>query len=102
MRRRASKADSSRSPVSTDVAMSRRRSYNVSSGRPFTYRELADAVRVVRPGPRVDLLPGRRHGPGSDPYLDITRLTRDTGFIPAFDLASAVADYVAWRATSPR
>ncbi|GGT09066.1 NAD-dependent epimerase/dehydratase family protein [Nonomuraea spiralis] len=80
--------------------------YNVSSGRPFTNGELADAVRAVVPGPRPDLLPellpGRQYGPGGNPYLDITRLARDTGFTPAFDLAGAVADYVAWRAGNPR
>jgi hypothetical protein len=54
------------------------------------------------PGPRAGLLPGRRNGPGDDPYLDITRLTRDTGFTPDFDVATAVADYVAWRASNPR
>jgi hypothetical protein len=29
-------------------------------------------------------------------------LTHDTGFAPAFDIAAAVADYVAWRAGNPR
>jgi nucleoside-diphosphate-sugar epimerase len=76
--------------------------YNVSSGRPFSNRELADAVAAMTPGPRPGLLPGRQHGPGGDPYLDITRLTRDTGFVPAFDVPAAVADYVAWRAANPR
>jgi len=67
--------------------------YNVSSGRPFTNRELADALgQNVRPGPHS--------GPG--PYLDITRLTQDTGFTPAFDVAAAVADYIAWRADNSR
>jgi nucleoside-diphosphate-sugar epimerase len=76
--------------------------YNVSSGRPFTNRQLADALRTITPGLRPDLLPGRQHGPGEDPYLDITRLTTDTGFTPAFDIATAVADYAAWRAHNPR
>ncbi|MGW4965389.1 NAD-dependent epimerase/dehydratase family protein [Nonomuraea sp. NPDC004186] len=76
--------------------------YNVSSGRPFTNRELADAVQAITPGLRLDLLPGRQTGPGDNPYLDTTRLTHDTGFAPAFDLAKAVADYVAWRAENPR
>lgn len=76
--------------------------YNVSSGRPFTNRELADAVQAIHPDPRLDLLPGRQAGPGDDPYLEITRLTRDTGFIPTFDLTTAVAYYVAWRADNPR
>jgi hypothetical protein len=34
--------------------------------------------------------------------MDTTRLTCDTGFEPAFDIAAAVADYVAWRAENPR
>jgi nucleoside-diphosphate-sugar epimerase len=76
--------------------------YNVSSGRPFTNREFADALQAVTPGLRLDLLPARQAGPGSNPYLDITRLTNDTGFEPAFDLVTAVADYVAWRADNPR
>lgn len=76
--------------------------YNVSSGRPFSNREFADALHGVSPGLRLDLLPGRQHGPGEDPYLDITRLSHDTGFAPAFDVATAVADYVAWRAGNTR
>jgi nucleoside-diphosphate-sugar epimerase len=80
----------------------RHRTYNVSSGRPFTNREFADALRMIIPGRHLDLRPGRQAGPGQDPYLDITRLTQDTGFAPAFDVAAAVADYVAWRADNPR
>lgn len=76
--------------------------YNVSSGHPFANRQLADALQSLTPGLRLDLLPGRQNGPGEDPYLDITRLTHDTGFAPAFDVAAAVADYVAWRADNPR
>ena len=73
----------------------RHTTYNVSSGRPFTFREFADALRL-------DALPGRQGGPGEDPYLDITRLVEDTGFAPAFDVAAAVADYLAWRAENAR
>jgi nucleoside-diphosphate-sugar epimerase len=76
--------------------------YNVSRGRPFTNRELADALQALKPGLHLDLLPGRAHGPGADPYLDITRLTQDTGFTPAFDIPAAVADYVSWRAGNLR
>ena len=76
--------------------------YNVSSGRPFVNRELADAVQAIAPGLRLDLKPGQQAGPGENPYLDTTRLTRDTGFAPAFDVAAAVADYVAWRADNHR
>ncbi|MCW6005574.1 NAD(P)-dependent oxidoreductase [Micromonospora sp. CPCC 205371] len=76
--------------------------YNVSSGRPATNRELANALEAIIPDLRLNLLPGRQNGPGDDPYLDTTRLTRDTGYVPAFDVATAVADYVAWRADNPR
>ncbi len=76
--------------------------YNVSSGRPARNREFADALQVTIPGLRLDLLPGRQDGPGDDPYLDTTRLTHDTGFAPTFDVARAVADYVAWRTDNPR
>jgi nucleoside-diphosphate-sugar epimerase len=80
----------------------RHNTYNVSSGRPVTNREFADALQAITPGLRLDLLPGRQDGPGEDPYLDITRLTHETGFAPAFDIAKSVADYVAWRADNPR
>ena len=76
--------------------------YNVSSGEPFTNRMLANAVRAIAPDLQPDLLPGRQAGPGDNSYLDITRLTNDTGFAPTFDVATAVADYVAWRADNPR
>jgi nucleoside-diphosphate-sugar epimerase len=86
--------------ISTETL--RHDTYNVSSGRPATHRELADALQAITPGLRLDLLPGRQGGPGEDPYLDTTRLSRDTGFAPKFDVAAAVADYVAWRADHPR
>ena len=85
-----------------DAETLRHDTYNVSSGRPATNRELTDAVQTAIPGRRLELLPGRQDGPGADPYLDTTRLTRDTGFAPAFDVAAAVADYVKWRADNPR
>jgi nucleoside-diphosphate-sugar epimerase len=76
--------------------------YNVSSGRSAANREFVAALQAIAPGQRLDLLPGRQDGTGDDPYLDITRLARDTGFAPAFDVTSAVADYVAWRASNSR
>jgi nucleoside-diphosphate-sugar epimerase len=57
---------------------------------------LAGAQQAITPGC------GSTSGPGDNPYLDTTRLTHDTGFAPTFDIAAAVADYVAWRAGNPR
>ena len=50
--------------------------------------------RVAPPGRAPD-------APADDPYLDISRLTRDTGFEPAFDVRAGVADYVAWLRENP-
>ena len=76
--------------------------YNVSNGQPSANRELADALQAITPGLKLDLRPGRQDGPGDNTYLDITRLTDDIDFTPAFDVGAAVADYVAWRAKNPR
>ncbi|HEX3813061.1 MAG TPA: NAD(P)-dependent oxidoreductase [Mycobacteriales bacterium] len=76
--------------------------YNVSSGRPGTSREFAEALQVSAPARQAELPPEPQHDTGNDPYLDITRLTEDTGFKPNFDVSAAVADYVAWRAHNPR
>ncbi|WP_112243787.1 NAD-dependent epimerase/dehydratase family protein [Kribbella monticola] len=76
--------------------------YNVSNGRPSTYRDFVDAVQLAVPDAQLNLLPGRQNGPGDDPYLDITRLTEETGFEPAFDTAASVADYFAWRTDNSR
>jgi hypothetical protein len=69
-------------------------------------RALTEASGGCRGGPlrRLDdrFDAWRRNGPGEDHCLDIARLTRDTGFAPAFDVAAAVADYVAWRSDNPR
>lgn len=70
--------------------------YNIGSGTATTNAEVADAIRAVIPEAPVDLLPGRTPGPVMDYRLDITRLREDTGFEPAYDVRSGVADYVTW------
>jgi UDP-glucose 4-epimerase len=72
------------------------RVYNVSGGVTVTNRQLASAVRQAVPGAQVELRAGK--GPGWRPhnYLDITRLTADTGYKPQYTVETAIADYVAW------
>ena len=71
--------------------------YNISSGQPVANHEFVTAVNAAVPGAEASLRPGRNPAaPVDDPYLDITRLVRDTGFEPAFDVRTGVADYVAW------
>ncbi|MCE4027270.1 NAD(P)-dependent oxidoreductase [Microbacterium sp. Au-Mic1] len=75
--------------------------YNVSSGVPFTARELVDALNAALPGSGIVAAPVEGAVEGA-PYLDITRLRAETGFEPAFDLPGAVAHYVEWRRENPR
>ncbi|HEY3505444.1 MAG TPA: NAD(P)-dependent oxidoreductase [Actinocatenispora sp.] len=75
--------------------------YNVSSGRPYTRPELTDALRAAVPGGGAEPEPGHQDT-GPAPYMDISRLTAETGFTPDFDVAGAVAHYLAWRADNPR
>ncbi|MBP2708185.1 NAD(P)-dependent oxidoreductase [Microbispora sp. RL4-1S] len=71
--------------------------YNVGAGHATKNREVAAAVKAVVPDAVIDLPAGRDpDGPGDDVVLDITRLRRDTGYEPAYDLERAVTDYVDW------
>ena len=72
--------------------------YNVSSGRPVAHHEFAAALEAAVPGAHVAVTPGGQQAP----YLDITRLTADTGFTPSSDVTTAVADFVGWLADNPR
>jgi nucleoside-diphosphate-sugar epimerase len=66
--------------------------YNISTGRPATNRDFADALRALDPEAHIELLPGGESGP----FLDVDRLMTDTGFASSYDVASAVADYHEW------
>ena len=70
------------------------RTYNVASGRfRDTNAEVLDAIRATVP--QFDYrLPDGSSGPAR--WLDIGRLTADTGFTPEWDTERAAADYVEW------
>jgi UDP-glucose 4-epimerase len=71
--------------------------YNVATGRATTYGQIADAIRTIIPGARIELPAGRNpDGPGYDYYLDITRIHADTGYQPGYGTERAVADYIGW------
>ncbi|MDF2963035.1 MAG: putative short-chain dehydrogenase [Paenibacillus sp.] len=79
--------------------------YNVSGGSGYSLMELAEAVAGTIPGTEV-LLTGEqsedalfaKQGSRAG-RLDIARLTSGTGFVPAYNLKSGVADYVKWLET---
>ena len=73
------------------------RTYNVACGRVTTNAELAAAIGAAIPAAPVALRDGRDPaGVGRDIYLDISRLSQDTGFRPGYGTAAAVADYIGW------
>jgi UDP-glucose 4-epimerase len=73
------------------------RTYNVASGRLTTNAEVVAAIGQAVPGFRCEL-PERGPEDGPDPslYLDISRVSRDAGYQPAWDTGRAVADYIGW------
>ncbi|MGH3257531.1 MAG: NAD-dependent epimerase/dehydratase family protein [Streptosporangiaceae bacterium] len=73
------------------------RTYNIASGQVMTNREVAAAVFRLVPDARIELPEGRSPaGSGQGICLDISSLRQDTGYQPAYDTQSAVADYLAW------
>jgi UDP-glucose 4-epimerase len=71
--------------------------YNIGSGRVTTYSEVVAAIRDHVPEARFTVTDGRNpHGEPADPFLDLTRIHQDTGYEPAYDIKTGVADYVAW------
>ena len=72
------------------------RVYNVGSGKAASNAQLREAVLKAVPGVRITLQTGRSAGYRPDAYLDLGRITADTGYKPEFTLENGVADYVAW------
>jgi UDP-glucose 4-epimerase len=75
------------------------RIYNVGSGRATSNRELgAAAGQANPPGSIVFPAGGGSAGRSRNEYLDLSRITADTGYRPKWDVAKAIPDYVAWLA----
>jgi UDP-glucose 4-epimerase len=73
------------------------RVYNVGAARATSIAEILTAAQAIAPNLAIDLKPGRRdalHGP--DNYMTGDAIARDTGYVPAYDLRTAIADYAAW------
>jgi UDP-glucose 4-epimerase len=69
------------------------RTYNVASGHATTNAEVGAAIRRAVPEAQVDLPSG---GETRQAWLDITRLSEDTGYAPVWDTDRAASDYIAW------
>ncbi|HLZ72612.1 MAG TPA: NAD(P)-dependent oxidoreductase [Dehalococcoidia bacterium] len=77
------------------------RVYNVGAGRATRNGDLVDSVNAAVPGTNLAIPAG--HGPQPRPhaYMEIGRLRADTGFESAYDVHSAIADYVEWLRNHP-
>ncbi len=72
------------------------RVYNISRGETVTAQDLVDAVRKAKPGFDAALQPGASSHYRPNAYLANERLTNATPWRPAYDIDSAIADYIAW------
>jgi UDP-glucose 4-epimerase len=75
--------------------------YNLSGGRTVTNKELAEAVKRQVPAAEIIMKPGKGPSWRPDPCMDLTHIQQDTGFQPAYDVNSGMADYVAWLGVNP-
>ena len=73
------------------------RVYNVGAGRATSLAEVLAAAQRVSPELSIALKPGRRSDAfGSSNFMTAAAIARDTGYAPAFDITTAVADYADW------
>ncbi len=72
------------------------RIYNVGTGKAASNAQLREAVLKAVPGVRIVLQAGKSAGYRSNAYLDLGRISADTGYKPEFTMETGVADYVAW------
>lgn len=69
--------------------------YNIGGGRATSNNEVIASIRAAVPGFAIELPPGNTAGHPSDPYMDLGRLSSDTGFEPRYSLDDGIREYVA-------
>lgn len=76
---------------------------NIGSGRPVTVREIVATIADVLGCTDRVKFGARPDNPTDPPFIcaDTRRLVEATGFAPRFDLASGLADTIAWRRAHP-
>ena len=73
--------------------------FHIGSGRTYTLKDFADAVRTVIPGAEIEVGPGldpRGMGPLAYYALDISRARRELGYEPQYPPEAAVRDWLEW------
>ncbi len=79
----------------------RHRVYNIGSGLPVRADAIVAATRKAVPGFDVKLAPGSRPGGRTNVYMDISRVRRDAGYEPQYDIDRGIGDYVSWLKNHP-
>ena len=73
--------------------------FHIGSGRTYTLKDFADAVRAVIPEAEIEVGPGldpRGMGPLAYYALDISRARRELGYEPQYPPEAAVRDWLEW------
>jgi UDP-glucose 4-epimerase len=73
--------------------------FHIGSGRGYTIKEFAAAVKQVYPKAAIEVGAGldpRGYGPTGYYIFDISRARKELGYSPQFDLAAAVKDWTTW------
>ena len=77
------------------------RIYNIGAGRPTQNRDLVAAVNKAVPDACMSLPDGPISRDGGA-FMDISRIERDTGYKPEYDVESGITEYVRWLRTNPQ
>ena len=77
--------------------------YNVGSGRATSLKETLEAIQAAIPGASCKaMVPGASPTKHPDPYMDLSRITGDTGYEPGYDVKRGFAEYIDWLRHNPQ
>lgn len=84
-----------------DSSSLQQRAFNISSGKVYTWAQVADLIRGLVPGSEITIGPGLlelRPGIPDDirGVLDISRAREELGFTPRYDMIDGLKDYMEW------
>jgi UDP-glucose 4-epimerase len=69
--------------------------YNVGSGKATSTKRIFEAVKKIIPGAQCSALkPGRSGAMPVNPVMDLSRIRKDVGYEPEYDIDSGMAAYV--------
>jgi UDP-glucose 4-epimerase len=79
------------------------RIYNVGSGRASSLKETFEAIKAAIPTAKASaLVAGATPNQPADPYMDLSRITADTGYEPEYDVKRGFGEYVEWLRHNPQ